>query len=38
MPRKETSLVDIDLSDRDAWDDSALIRAYDRAISAYHVR
>ena len=25
----------IDLADKDAWDDTALIRAYDRAIRAY---
>ena len=27
----------IDLSDPDAWDDTALIRAYDEAVESYQV-
>ena len=27
----------VDLSDKEAWDDTVLIRAYDRAVAAYQV-
>lgn len=30
--------IKIDLTDAEAWDDSALIKAYDRATTAYLVR
>ena len=29
--------IEIDLNDAEAWDDSALIKAYDRAVSNYQV-
>ena len=33
----QVNTIPIDLSDPDAWDDSALIRAYDAAIDSYQV-
>ena len=35
---RATTEHQIDLSDADAWDDTALIAAYDRAIRMYQVR
>jgi hypothetical protein len=38
MSSEQDGTFAVDLSDQEAWDDTLLIEAYDRAIRSYQVR